>query len=115
MINIVGSSRYKVNKKALKEHLKSLMAESGISPQETLNVALVGKRKMKEISATYKHEDVALPVLAFPYRNSPSRDNLFGEIVICYPQAVLLAAERNKRVEEMMKQLLTHAFRNLLK
>jgi ssRNA-specific RNase YbeY (16S rRNA maturation enzyme) len=40
---------------------------------------------------------------------------LLGEIFICYPQAVLLAAERNKRVDDIMKFLLEHAIDNLFK
>ena len=41
-------------------------------------------------------------------------ENLLGEIFICYPQAILLAAEKNKRVDDMMRFLLHHAIDNLL-
>jgi ssRNA-specific RNase YbeY (16S rRNA maturation enzyme) len=43
-----------------------------------------------------------------------SQPNLLGEIFICHPQAVLLAAEKNKRVDDMMTFLLHHAIDNLL-
>ncbi len=43
-----------------------------------------------------------------------SQPNLLGEIFICYPQAVLLAAEKNKKVDDMMTFLLHHAIDNLL-
>jgi len=38
---------------------------------------------------------------------------VIGEVVICYPQAVLLAAERDKKVEVMMKQLIEHGIKNI--
>lgn len=115
MINVVGSSRYKVNRKALKDHLESLFQQVNIDAQSVVNLVFVGKRKMRDIALTYKNEDVALPVLAFPYKETANPDNLLGEIFICYPQAVLLAAERNKKVEDTIKQLIDHAFKNLLK
>lgn len=43
-----------------------------------------------------------------------SQPNLLGEVFICYPQAVLLAAEKNKKVDDMMTYLLHHAIDNLL-
>lgn len=71
---------------------------------------------MKSISSTYKHEDVALPVLSFPIRdNSNPEKEFIGEVFICYPQAILLAAERNKRVDDLMTELVEHGVRNLFK
>lgn len=113
MINVVGPSRYKVNKKTLRVYMKELVEKYSIDKQATLNLVFVGSRKMREIAATYKHEDVALPVLSFPY-NDQAEGNLLGEIFICYPQGVLLAAERGKKIEDMMKQLIDHGLRNIL-
>lgn len=114
MVNIIGSSRYKTNKKELRNFVGSLYERFTIDPQMTLNVVFIGKRKMREIAKEYKHEDVALPVLAFPYDSTESEEKLLGEIMICYPQAVLLAAERNKKVETMMEQLIEHGLRNIV-
>ena len=81
-----------------------------------LNLIFIGKTKMKSISSTYKNEDVALPVLSFPIRdNSNPEKEFIGEVFICYPQAILLAAERNKRVDDLMTELVEHGVRNLLK
>ena len=70
---------------------------------------------MKEISSSYKNEDVALPVLAFPYKEEKGEDKLLGEIFICYPQAVLLAAQKNKKVDVTILQLIEHGVTNLIK
>ncbi len=41
-------------------------------------------------------------------------NNLLGEVFICYPQAVLLAAERNKKVNDILKWLIEHGVDNLV-
>ncbi len=117
MITIACPSRYKINKAAITRAASRFFdaqAQNGAGIDVT--IAFVGKKKMREVSNTYKHEDVALPVLAFPYMETTEDGHLFwGEVVMCYPQVVLLAAERNKRVDAMIDTLLEHALTNLLK
>lgn len=114
MINIYGSSRYKINKKALKNFAQSLLEGYQIGKIAVVNIVLVGKRKMTQIASTYKGERVALPVLSFSYyRDKKIADNIVGEVVICYPQAVLLAAQREKKVDEIFKHLVEHGIQNL--
>lgn len=92
------------------------MVSLGIPANEAINLVFVGKNKMREVAKTYKNEDVALPVLSFSYRETvANEDPIFGEIIICYPQAVLLAAERNRKVEETLLSLIKHGMENLLK
>lgn len=114
MINIIGSSRYKINRKHLKDFIATLYSKYSLDPAYILNLVFVGKRKMKSIALTYKNENEALPVLAFPYHESEKPEKLLGEIVICYPQAVLLSAERNKKVEDMLAQLIDHGLKNII-
>ena len=98
-----------------KEHEKERLKKR-FSKKRHLNLIFIGKTKMKSISSTYKNEDVALPVLSFPIRdNSNPEKEFIGEVFICYPQAILLAAERNKRVDDLMTELVEHGVRNLLK
>ena len=116
MINIVSSSRYNVHKSKLVIYAEFLLRKYNVSEDAVLNIAFVGIRKMKEISKTYKHENVALPVLAFPYKDEKiENEKLLGEIVLCYPQVVLLAAERAKKLDDVMYQLVEHGLQNLLK
>jgi len=87
-----------------------------IDPSLSVTIIFVGKNKMRSIASTYKHEDIALPVLAFPYRTDTAMgEPLLGEIFLCYPQVVLLAAERNKRLDALIDELIVHAIKNLLK
>lgn len=90
----------------------SILEKAGCQNQ-TLNIVFVGKNKMKTISKKYKKEPVALPVLSFPYKENVEDTNLLGEVILCYPQIVLLAAERNKKVDDMVAHLIEHGIKNL--
>lgn len=116
MINVVSSSRYKINKKNIKSKTGEVLNKLGVAPDLTLNLVFVGRNKMRALALNYKKEDVALPVLSFPYKGEAmEEENLLGEIFICYPQAVLLAAERNRKVDETLTELIKHGVQNLLK
>lgn len=112
MINIISPSRYKVNRKQIRSFITDILKSYKVILQEPLNIVFIGRTKMRSISAQYKNENVALPILSFRY-NDPTHP-LFGELIICYPQVVLLAAERNKTVDQTMKQLLDHGIKNLM-
>jgi ssRNA-specific RNase YbeY (16S rRNA maturation enzyme) len=115
MINIISSSRYKIHKDHILNHATTVLDQFGVEEKDVVNIVFVGKRKMTEISNEYKHENVALPVLAFPYKQDETTPNLFGEVILCYPQVVLLAAERQRKLDDIINQLVEHGLRNLLK
>ncbi len=138
MINIYESARFKLKKKWLMSTIQSYLDQRGVSSELLINFIFVGRRKMLHIATTYKHEPEALPVLCFPYitnkrmifapdtpienqvatsqstETSLPNDKLLGEVFICFPQAVLLAAEKSKKVNDMMIFLIHHAIDNLL-
>lgn len=117
MVKIFSATRLKLDKAEISRITQEIMDKKGIAPEYLINVVFVGKRKMKEIANTYKKENVALPVLTFYYKDNPQEgqeENLFGEIIICYSQAILLAAERGKKVQAMLNDLIDHGLNNLL-
>ena len=148
MINIIDSSRFKIDRKFVSDTALQYLVASGVSSLLDLNIVFVGKRKMLYIATVYKREPEALPVLSFPYltdkkmlkskdsvredtksetsvsdvdtdQSSPitpvyESNNLLGEVFICFPQAVLLAAERNKKVNDILKWLIEHGIDNLV-
>lgn len=93
--------------------VQSLFAQKDIAGDSTLNIVFIGKRKMRSIALEYKKEDEALPVLAFPYKEK-NDDNLIGEIFLCYPQLVLMAAHRNRTVEEIIREMVEHGLKNVI-
>lgn len=113
MVHIITSSRYKIDRKRIKNTVAALLEAYGLSDYQ-LNCIFVGKTKMKAIALTYKKENTALPVLSFSYKETiEDGERLLGEVFLCYPQIVLLAAERNKKVEVMVDELLKHGVENL--
>ena len=112
-INIVSSSRYKIERKKIRKVVSEILEKNKLT-NWTVNLIFVGKTKMRQIAKKYKKENVALPVLSFPYAEKIGEENLLGEIYICYPQVVLLAAEKEKTVLEMMKKILEHGLNNLI-
>ncbi|OGK31121.1 hypothetical protein A3F29_03830 [Candidatus Roizmanbacteria bacterium RIFCSPHIGHO2_12_FULL_33_9] len=113
MINVISSSRYKISRKFIKKKAEELMLARGISLNNEINVAFIGRIKMKTIVEKYKKETDTLPVLTFKYNEQQEDKKMLGEIVICYPYAVLLAAERNKKVDDMILRLIDHGLKNL--
>ena len=116
MITIVSPSRYKIGKKKLRTEVQTILNKLGVEEKADVNVIFVGKRKMRAIASQYKHEDVALPVLAFPYKGKEfEQESLLGGVILCYPQVILLAAEREKKVEDTVLNLIEHGVHNLIK
>lgn len=101
MVNVISPSRYKINKKLIKESFKN--------QNHDLNIIFVGKIKIKEISKKYLNDEIIHPVLSFFYP-----ENNLIEIFICYPQLVLLAAQKNKKIDQMAIQLIDHGIRSSL-
>lgn len=116
MINIVSSSRYKINRKNIKVFVQDILEKEQINLEHSLNIVFVGKNKMKIFTEKYKNEKETLPILSFKYNEDVGeKEILLGEIVICYPLVILLAAERNKRVDQVINELVKHGIENLLK
>lgn len=115
MIHVIASSRFVLPRKLIKEVCYMLLIKHGFTENHILNIVFVGKTKMKQIASQYKHENEALPVLSFSYIKDQDKSNLLiGEIFICYPQLVLLAAERQKKVDVVLFDLIKHGFQNIL-
>jgi len=115
MINIVSSSRYKINRQKIKDFLADFFEKKQINLDQSLNIVFVGKNKMKVFTEKYKNEKETLPVLSFKYNEDiGDQEVLLGEVIICFPLVILLAAERNKRVDEMINELVIHGVNNLL-
>lgn len=115
MIYIVSSSRYKFDRKRIKRDAEHSLVKQGYTPEVILTIAFVGRTKMRSLAQKYRQEDVALPVLSFPYKEVNDSDFLLGEIIVCYPQAVLLAAERERKVDNIIISLIEHGIENLIK
>ncbi len=115
MVNIISSSRYKIDRKKIKRFVEEYLREKGFVLDYIINIVFIGRIKMRQLAKKYKKEDVALPVLSFPYQFEKIEGNkMIGEVFICFPQAVLLAAEREKKVDDIIIYLIKHGIENLI-
>lgn len=126
MINFFSRSNYKLNRKIVAEKISSYLKKYGFTDKDSLNVIFIGRRKMREIAKKYKKEDSAFPILSFShlwqnnniktqnFPSLPTDERLIGEIFICYPQAVLLAAEREREVDTIIIELIKHGIENII-
>lgn len=115
MINIISSSRYKIARKSIKDVASGFLSEHGFSEGHDINIIFAGKNKLKIIAKKYKHENLALPVLTFVYNESDEGKKYLGEVFICYPQAVIMAAQKGKKVDEIIEKLVLHGLDNIIK
>ena len=110
MVKVFTTSRYKIDRSSIVQAAESYLQRQRVNHDMVVNIVFIGKRKMKKIAQDFKSENEALPVLSFRY----GENELLGEIFICYPQAILLAAERDRGVDETIMQLLTHGIDNIV-
>lgn len=79
---------------------------------------------MRELSKKYLQDDLDHEVLAFPYEdltqmtkgfiNPPDEFLRLGDIVLCWPELVILAAGDDIMVEDEVYMLTAHATEHLL-
>lgn len=112
-IYFTADSRYQLDKYFIKSYLAEQWLGRGL-PEGVLSIAFVGVRKARRLAKDYLNEETEHPVLTFPYlarvRNFPHEtENLLGEIVICYPQVSLFAADKNQEINKVVSHFIDHA------
>ena len=124
-ILVRSESRYPVDKRAVRECVKRILAQENIVGEVEVSVIVVGDRKMRELNKKYRGKKETTAVLAFPLDTPQKRqfplpfstpDGVLrlGDIFISFPQTVKLAAEEEKLVDEKILELVEHGVRNLL-
>ena len=114
-IYCTSDSRYHVDRKLVRRYLTEVWSNREL-PSGVLSVAFVGSRKARVLAKEYLKEDQEHPVLTFPFitheqsfPENGSESPLLGEIVVCYPQVTLYAAEQDKEINKVIMQFLDHA------
>jgi rRNA maturation RNase YbeY len=112
-------SRYKVNRKRIRSAIASVLEANGVNSPTEVSVAIVGDRKMRELSRKYKGEDKTRNILSFPLNEgeqmeAPAGVIRLGDIVISYPIVLLEAARDDMLVDDKIDQLVVHGLNHLL-
>jgi len=118
-IPIFVESRYRVNRKRIKSAIGKVIAEHDVKGPVEISVAIVGDRKMRELSKKYKDEDKTRNILTFSLSEGdstllPSGILRLGDIVISFPQVIKEASEEEVLVDDKVDDLVQHGMLHLL-
>ncbi|MBU2632760.1 rRNA maturation RNase YbeY [Patescibacteria group bacterium] len=118
-IPIFVESRYKVNRKKIKNAVEEVLVSQGVNSPSEVSIAIVGDRKMRSLSKKYKGEDKTRNVLSFSQTEGESIDNpeqilRLGDIVISYPVVIKEAARDEVLVDDKVNELVQHGLFHLL-
>lgn len=118
-IPIFVESRYKVNRKKIKSAINNILGKQEITGPVEVSVAIVGDRKMRELSRKYKNEDKTRNVLSFSLMEGEATripDDILrlGDIIISYPVVIKEASKEEMLVDDKVSQLVEHGLMHLL-
>lgn len=118
-IPIFVESRYKINRKRIKNSISKILSQNGGSEKIEISVAIVGDRKMRDLSKKYKGEDKTRNILSFSQREgekiqSDSDILRLGDIVLSYPQVIRDASRDEMLVDDKVDELIEHGMMHLL-
>jgi len=120
-VSVKKQPSYSINTSEIKEYLATLLEESGIVSNTKVSVALVGEKKMLDISRKYLKDNKVHNVLSFTYNEvahkfvfPPDRTKHLGEIVVCYPRAKDEAKVEGITIKEKVKELVEHGALHLI-
>ncbi len=118
-IPIYVESRYKVNRKKIKEKIITVLLKQNIKSAVEVSVAVIGNRKMKALNKQYRQIDKPTNVLSFSQNEGdvvmqPPDKLYLGDIVICYPVIIEECARDNMLIDEKVNELVEHSLMHLL-
>ncbi len=123
---ITSESRFPVDRDKVRQAVEEFLSRQKIKNEVEVSISVVGDRKMKNLNRQYRKLDHTTPVLTFSLEDQanekqtttlfitpPDKVLYLGDIVISYPQTVLMATQENKLVDQKMGELVQHGLGNL--
>lgn len=116
-VNVKKDPRYRLGVREVKKISERILEEEGVEGEVELSIALVGKRKARELNRHYRKMDYLPLVLSFPgeKKKTPEGKIFLGDVVICFPAVREKALRENQLIEEAIEEILRHGIRNLLR
>ncbi len=118
-VPIYVESRYKVNRKKIKNVVAETVKMQGVVSAMEVSVAIVGDRKMKALNKKYRGIDKTTNVLSFSQTEGEHvpqfSDKLYlGDVVVSYPVVIQEAALEKMLVDDKIAELVEHGVLHLL-
>ncbi len=114
-------SNYPVSTPIIKKKVSNFFKKNGIVSDSEVSVAIVGYKKMLDLSKKYLKDNKSHNVLSFSkeeldknFKYPPNGKIQLGEIVVCYPVAVEEAKKEGKIIDDKIQELLEHGALHLL-
>lgn len=116
---IFVESRYKINRKRIKQVVENVVAKNEMTGPVEVSIAVVGDRKMRELSRKYKNEDKTRNILSFSQTEgeaikTPKGVLGLGDIVLSFPQVINDAVRDEVLVDDKVDELIEHGMLHLL-
>lgn len=116
---IFVESRYRVNRKRIKQTVEKVIMQNGVGSDVEVSVAIVGDRKMRELSKKYKGEDKTRNILSFSQTEgevikTPNDILRLGDVVLSYPEVIKDASRDEMLVDDKVDELVEHGLMHLL-
>lgn len=118
-IPIYVESRYKVNRKKIKETIIKVLLKQQITTACEVSVAVIGNRKMRALNKKYRDIDKSTNVLSFSQTEGdvsmqPPDKLYLGDIVLAYPKVIEECARDNQLIDDRVNELVEHSLMHLL-
>ena len=121
-INLFVGSRYPVNRKIIRETVKTFLHKQGVENAQ-VDISVVGSRKIEELNKSSLNHEGATDVLSFPQHEKQQLDDFpmpegfpphLGDIVVSFPEAVTSAKRFGKLVDTQICFYIEHGLMHLL-
>lgn len=111
---VSSPSRYPIKRKRIKQTVLDYLKTEKLQEVE-VSVAIVGSRKIRELSRIYLKLDEETTVLTFAAENSRDTSGVLrlGDVVISYPGAREIAQDYKLMMDGAIDKLLIHGLNNL--
>ena len=118
-IPIYVESRYKVNRKKIKETVIKVLLKQLITSPVEVSIAVIGDRKMRTLNKKYRDIDKSTNVLSFSQTEGevtlqPPDKLYLGDIVLSFPKVVEECARDNMLIDDRVNELVEHSLMHLL-
>lgn len=112
-------SRYRVDRKRVRQTVIATLKDNGVQGPVEVSIALVGDRKMRELSQKYKGEDKTRNILSFSLSEGeptvlPTDILRLGDVVISYPEVIREAVRDEVMVDDRVNELVEHGLLHLM-
>ncbi len=120
-VYVKKQANYPIKASEIKNNLKDFFKKQGIVSDAQVSVAIVGEKKMLEISKKYLKDNRVHNVLSFTHEGSkgefvypPGERIDLGEIIVCYPKVIEEAQSEGKKVAKKVNELIEHGGLHLM-